>query len=72
MFRLFQINTAQNASPSSSVASKVLFVQANPIDILTYPGFPDLTPKVATFLVVVAALVSHLCEGNKVGWHANC
>jgi hypothetical protein len=35
MFRLFQINTAQGASLSSSVASKVLFMQANPTDIST-------------------------------------
>jgi hypothetical protein len=39
MFCLFQINTAQGASVSSYLAPKVLIVQANPIDILTWPGF---------------------------------
>ena len=72
MFRLFEINTAQGASLSSYLAAKVLFVHANPVDISTRPRFFGSTPKVATFSVVAAALVSHLYEGNKVGWHANC
>jgi hypothetical protein len=72
MFCLFQIKTEQGASLSSYFASKVLFAQANPIDISTWHDFFGSTPKVATFSVVAAALVSHLYEGNKVGWHANC
>jgi hypothetical protein len=65
MVRLFPINTARGASPSSFLASKVLSVQASPIGIPNLARILDRTSKVATFFVSRRDRFS-LCEGNKV------